>query len=182
MRHPASRKQERNPLHQPPRASNSRMRSTRGAPRQPRDAPPPDETGLIAQPVQFRDGGRGGARTVSSGCHGEPPFYWGDSTPEFRSHSGGLRDERCGKERCFSSGSPGTKHRAVRTLGGIHRAQPTLAKLPPQRCQAENAGGAHITREEAEATAQSTEPLEFQSCLCEDSRLLGNEPSSWSMR
>ena len=59
---------------------------------------------LVAQPVQFRDGAEGHADGCRVDLHGEPPFYWGDSTPGFRSRPGALRTGDAGTSDDFSFG------------------------------------------------------------------------------
>ena len=61
---------------------------------------------LVAEPVQLRDacwsGSRGRDGRVD--LHGESPFYWGDSTPGFRSRPGALRTRDAGTSDDFSFG------------------------------------------------------------------------------
>ena len=132
--------QERKPALQPPRASNSRIRSRRRAVAASRCA----DSSAISSPR--RSSSATGPRVVRM-CvewivHGEPPFHWGDATPGIRSHPGALRTGDAGTSDDFWS-APARPAIAgpVRAAGSAPARHRQSSAMPSRLgCQAENAG------------------------------------------
>jgi len=91
----------------------------------------------------------------------EPPLYWGNSTPRFRSHPGALRTGDSGTSDDFRSGPawPPILGRVRAAGAGVHWGRPTIASPPGRGCQAESAGGNPPARAIIASNASATVAL-----------------------